>query len=75
MFIGMSTEMFIGIKDIQFNSVFRPSLQSLDPREGVNKTLTPGLQCTIPTAPRPVISEHVEQQTITSPPKCPALPP
>ena len=43
-----------------------PSLRSLDPREGVNKTLIPGLQCMIPTTPRPVISEHIEQQMIKS---------
>lgn len=44
-----------------------PSLESLDPRAGADKTLTPGLHCVVPAAPTPVISGHVGQQTIKSP--------
>ena len=44
-----------------------PSLESLDPRAGADKTLTPGLHCIVLAAPTPVISGHVGQQTIKSP--------
>lgn len=49
------------------NSGRCPSLESLDPRAGADKTLTPGLHCIVPAAPTPVISGHVGQQTIKSP--------